>query len=399
MFLPIGDHPNPRSIPWVNYLLLAANVVVWLFVALPLMSARPDLQDPLLLEYLFELGVRGPVPAQAILEQFKAYDLFVYKYGFRPADPSVLTLFSAMFLHGSWMHLLGNMLFLWIFGNNVEHRLGSFGYLLCYLGTGIAATLFFALFMPGSQVPLIGASGAISGVLGFYFLWFPRNLVKVFIFLFPFLITTVMVNARLVLGVYLVLDNILPFLLTRGGSDAGVAYGAHIGGFLAGLAVAWGLERVPALNLWRGERRYRAERTRKSAQSRPAQHADGIHHLLAGGHFQEAADAYLQLTERHQRRAQSAEDILAVGDYLRMQGRDDLALPVYRRFIAERPESGFLDRAYLGAGLILMRYPRHITSAYQYFLQALDVARSEEVRELARNNLRTIERLEKRTKE
>ena len=72
MFLPIGDHPNPRSIPWVNYLLLAANVVVWLFVALPLMSARPDLQDPLLLEYLFELGVRGPVPAHSILEQFKA---------------------------------------------------------------------------------------------------------------------------------------------------------------------------------------------------------------------------------------------------------------------------------------------------------------------------------------
>jgi membrane associated rhomboid family serine protease len=152
-----------------------------------------------------------------------------------------------MFLHGGWMHLAGNMLFLYIFGNNVEARLGSVPYLLVYLLTGVTATLFFAAFAPGSQIPLVGASGAISGVLGCYFLWFPRNRVKTFIFLFPFLMTTVLLPARLVLGVYLILDNLLPFII-NGGAGAGVAHGAHIGGFLGGLGLAYGFDR------WRGIR-------------------------------------------------------------------------------------------------------------------------------------------------
>ena len=80
-----------------------------------------------------------------------------------------------MFLHAGWTHLLGNMLFLWIFGDNLEARLGPAKYLAVYLGTGVAATLFFAVFQPDSYIPLVGASGAISGVLGCYFLWFPKN--------------------------------------------------------------------------------------------------------------------------------------------------------------------------------------------------------------------------------
>jgi membrane associated rhomboid family serine protease len=192
------------------------------------------------LEYLQAIGARGAIPAQAILEHISAYDLFVFQHGFRPAEFSVQTLFTSMFLHGGWLHLAGNMLFLWIFGDNVEARLGRIGYLLSYLGTGAAATLFFTLFVLDSQVPLIGASGAISGVLGCYFIWFPRNQVKTFIFLFPFIMTTVLIPARLVLGFYLVVDNLVPFLLAAGASG-GVAHGAHIGGFVAGLALARGL--------------------------------------------------------------------------------------------------------------------------------------------------------------
>ncbi|SDM37947.1 Membrane associated serine protease, rhomboid family [Geoalkalibacter ferrihydriticus] len=393
MFLPIGDHPNPRSTPWVNYLLLGINLAVWLLIALPMSNVPPELNDPVLLEFLYDLGVRGAVPAQAIFDQISAYDLFVYQYGFRPADPSLLTLFSSLFLHGGWMHLFGNMLFLWIFGNNVEHRLGSLGYLGCYLGAGVAATLFFALFVPDSTTPLIGASGAISGVLGFYFLWFPRNLVRVFIFLFPFIVTTVMVPARLVLGFYLVLDNILPFLLTRGGAESGVAYGAHIGGFLVGLGLAWGLEKVPGLNLWRSEQRYRKERVEASAENDTRlSPAALIHHHLINGHPRQAADLYLRLKQRPERLGVDADDVLAIGDHLLAQGRDDLALPVFRRFIAERPGAAGLDRAFLGAGQALERHPRHITSAYQYFLQALDVARSDAVKDQARLHLRAIER-------
>ncbi|WP_305043344.1 rhomboid family intramembrane serine protease [Geoalkalibacter sp.] len=400
MFLPIGDFPNPRSTPWVNYLLMGINVAVWLLVSLPLSAARPDLHDPFLLEYLYEIGVRGAVPAQAILDQLSAYDLFVFKYGFRPAEFSLVTLFSSLFLHGSWMHLFGNMLFLWIFGNNVEHRLGSLGYLLSYLGAGVAATLFFALFVPDSQTPLIGASGAISGVLGFYFLWFPKNMVKVFIFLFPFIITTVLVPARLVLGFYLVLDNLLPFLLTRGGAESGVAHGAHIGGFIAGLALGWGLERVPGLNLWRGERSYRKEVLQSKAREDSGQNPAGlIHRHLGEGRPGQAADLYLGLEHRQDRAALAADDVLDIGDYLLSAGRDDLALPLFRRFIAERPGAQRVDRAFLGAGLALSRHPRHITSAYQYFLQALDAARSDAVREQARQNLRGIERFARREKD
>ncbi len=245
MFLPVGDHPNPRTTPVMTYLLIAANVVVWLVVALPLSTARPDLNDPVLMQYLRDLGVQGSVPARVIFEQVSAYDLFIYQYGYRPADPSFLTLFTAMFLHGGWLHLIGNMLFLWIFGDNVEHRIGHIPFFFAYMVTGILATVFFAMFVPQSQTPMVGASGAISGVLGFYFLWFPRNMVKVFVFLFPFIMNTFMVPARLVLGFYLVIDNLLPFLLTGGGGGGGVAHGAHIGGFLGGLGIAWGMDRFP----------------------------------------------------------------------------------------------------------------------------------------------------------
>jgi membrane associated rhomboid family serine protease len=248
MFLPFGDTPNPQATAYVNWLLIGLNVAVFIIVTVPLMAARVDLSDPLLGEYLRSIGVRGFVSPQDILQHVNAYQLFVFRYGFRPGDPSLISLFSCMFLHGGWMHLAGNMLFLYIFGNNVEARLGAPLYLLVYLVSGVAATLFFALFVPGSQTPLVGASGAISGVLGCYYLWFPRNRVKTFIFLFPFLMTTVLLPARLVLGIYLILDNLLPFLL-NGGAGGGVAHGAHIGGFLGGLGLAYIIDR------WRGMRR------------------------------------------------------------------------------------------------------------------------------------------------
>ena len=237
MFLPIGDLPNPRSTPWITYALIAINIAVFALVTIPLSLARPDLNDPLLPDYLNAMARQASVPLATLLEQVSAYDLAVFRYGYRPGSPALLTLLTAMFLHGGWLHLAGNMLFLYIFGDNVEYRFGPLRYLLAYLGTGIAATLFFALFVAGSQVPLIGASGAISGVLGCYFVWFPRNQVKVFVFLFPLLMTQVLVPARLVLGFYLLVDNLLPFLIT-GSGGAGVAHGAHIGGFLAGMGVA-----------------------------------------------------------------------------------------------------------------------------------------------------------------
>ena len=178
MFLPLGDEPNPRGIPWVTYSLIAVNTAVYLFISLPLSFGRPDASDPLLVEYvqvLLETLPQDRFVASEVVQQLSAYDLFVFDHGFRPAAPAPIALLTSMFLHAGFAHLAGNMLFLWIYGDNVEHRLGPVLYLTAYLATGVAATLFHTVFDLGSALPLVGASGAISGVLGFYFVWFPTQ--------------------------------------------------------------------------------------------------------------------------------------------------------------------------------------------------------------------------------
>lgn len=383
MFLPVGDTPNPPGIPYATYLLIGLNVAVFLLIAVPLSGARPDLADPLLHEYLRVVGAKTPQAARILFEQLSAYDLFVFRHGFRPGSPEWSALFTSLFLHGGWMHLFGNMLFLYIFGDNIEHRFGRFRYLLAYLGMGVLSTLFFALFVPGSQVPLVGASGAISGVLGCYYLWFPRNQIKIFVFLFPLLVTTFLVPARVVLGFYLLVDNLLPFLLDAGG-NGGVAHGAHIGGFIAGLAIARGLDRAP-------ERRWRRDREARFEVSEDT--GEGLRQALTGGDLDLADALYRQLGDRQARARLDSATWLDLGEFYLAHRRFEQALGLFRRFIAERPADAGLDRAYLGAGKALIHQPRCITSAYDYFLSALDLARSPERAEEARLHLRAIERL------
>lgn len=220
----------------MTWLLIGVNMAVFALISIPLIGRPADPSDPLFQLFLRTLQEQGIDPGR-IVDHANAYDLFIFRYGFRPAEFAVSDLFTSLFLHASWPHLAGNMLFLWIFGDNVEYRLGKAGFLLMYFGTGVSATLFFSLFAFDSGVPMLGASGAISGILGCYFWWFPRNHVKVFIFLFPFWMDVILVPARIVLGIYLLIDNLLPFLL-KAGAATGVAHGAHIGGFLAGLGLA-----------------------------------------------------------------------------------------------------------------------------------------------------------------
>lgn len=244
MIFPIGDVPNPSGFrPWVTWLLIALNIAIFLLFTLPLSATAPSPQDPDLPTYI-EL-IRQTLPQGASLDGalrgVSAYDLFVFRRGFKPALPELSDLFTAMFLHAGLAHLAGNMLFLWIYGDNVEYRLGRLGFLLSYLTTGMVSTLAFGLIAGPSLTPLIGASGAISGLLGLYFVFFPRNKVKIFVFLFPFVMNSVYLSARVVLAFYLLIDNLLPQLL---GAQGGVAYGAHIGGFMAGLVLALPLDRL-----------------------------------------------------------------------------------------------------------------------------------------------------------
>jgi len=238
MFIPIGDEPNPSRTPVMTVTLIAVNVAVTL-VSLVLSTQPADPADPLLAEYLRSMAPLlppGTSMAQAA-HSVSVYDLVVFRYGFRPAAPSWVALFTHMFLHAGLLHLAGNMLYLWIFGNNVEARLGPLRFLFWYLVTGVAAAALHAAINLRSPAPLVGASGAISGVLGFYLVWFPRNVVKVFVFLFPFYIGVVRIGAPWMLGLYLLVDNLLPLLIAP--TAGGVAHGAHIGGFLAGMAAAW----------------------------------------------------------------------------------------------------------------------------------------------------------------
>ena len=260
MFLPIGDAPNPKGMPFVTYALIAANVAAFLLLNVPLGSRQADVNDPAFREYV-EVMTRelaGRVDVSQLVAQTSAYDLFSFEHGYRPNAPQITDLLSCMFLHGGFMHLFGNMLFLWIYGDNVERRLGAIPFLLWYLLTGVAATLTHALVFSSSDVPLVGASGAISGVLGFYFLWFPKNTVRMLAFLPPFLMQVFEIPARYVLGMYLVVDNLLPFLFA---GEGGVAHGAHIGGFIAGGIVAWVMDR-------RGPRRARPTSRRRRPRRR-----------------------------------------------------------------------------------------------------------------------------------
>jgi membrane associated rhomboid family serine protease len=148
--------------------------------------------------------------------------------------PAWATLFTSMFMHGGWMHLGFNMLFLWIFGDNVEDSMGHVRYLLFYLICGVAAALAQALINTASTVPMVGASGAISGVLGAYLLLHPRATVRTVIFLGIF-VTMMHLPAMIVLGLWFVMQLVSATFSASG--EAGVAFWAHVGGFVAGMAL------------------------------------------------------------------------------------------------------------------------------------------------------------------
>ncbi len=353
MILPIGDAPNATGPHPITTLLIATNVAVYLLLSLPLEARRPDPRDPAFLEYVevVSQAAGGRVDPRALAEEATSYDVFVFAHGYRPAAASLTDLFVSMFLHGGFLHLAGNMLFLWIYGDNVERRLGSVRYLLWYLTTGAAATLFHAAFDSGSDIPLVGASGAISGILGFYFAWFPRNQVRLLFLLPPFLMNVFEVPARIVLGLYLVADNLLPFLLADGG---GVAHGAHIGGFLAGAAAAF-------LQDWRAQ----GASLPKAAGDEPADPS-------------------------------SLDEGLALAGRLRAAGQPDAALTVLRRMVRDVPRGKGLAAVYLLAGLILLRDKAEPTAAYQYLLSSLDLEPTPEAAAAAVGALREIEALQKR---
>jgi len=205
--IPLRDSQPSRSTPFVTYGLIIANVLVFLY--------------------------------EVSLDPFSA-NHFIATYGVVPSRLDPLTLLTSMFLHGGWLHLIGNVWFLWIFGDNVEDILGHGKYLLFYLLCGILAALVHVMLNPEARVPTIGASGAIAGVMGAYVVKFPRARIVTLIFVFVF-ITTVELPAAVILGYWFVIQ-LFSGVGSIGYSSAtagGVAWFAHVGGFLAGIALIY----------------------------------------------------------------------------------------------------------------------------------------------------------------
>jgi membrane associated rhomboid family serine protease len=208
---PIRDHNPSGRTPYVTYVLIAVNVAVFLAYWYGLPSDRA-------IERFFQIW--GLVP----LDYTDRHEL----HGF----------FTSMFLHGGWMHLLGNMLFLWIFGDNLEDEMGHLPYLAFYLLSGIAAGALQVASDPDSPVPMVGASGAIAGVMGAYLLLFPRARVDVFFFFIVFF-RVFPVPAWIMLGIWFALQVGSGVVIRA--EEGGVARWAHAGGFVAGLVLAFPL--------------------------------------------------------------------------------------------------------------------------------------------------------------
>ena len=206
MFFPYADdNPPENRIAWMNWLLIGANVAIYL---------------------IFGLSPH--------------YDQVVDRFAFTPADFNLETMFTSQFLHGSPGHLIGNMWFLYLFGDNVENRCGPIKYFFCYLMSGALGNLCHFAFFPNSTIPGIGASGAIAGVMGMYLFLFPYNRVRIFMWLFIF-IQRFSISAIWVIGIWFGIEFFSSQMQMAQGAAPGVDHLAHAGGLVAGFVFAAGM--------------------------------------------------------------------------------------------------------------------------------------------------------------
>jgi len=220
--IPLYDTVRSRKFPLINLVLIVSNILVFLY--------EQQLSSAQLERFIFTWAL---VPAHLIRNPAAAW----------------ITIFTAMFLHGSWIHLLGNMWFLYIFGDNIEARLGGMRYLIFYLLSGVAAALLQTYVQPASQVPTIGASGAIAGVLGAYLVSFPRSRVASLVPIL-FIFTIVEIPAVLFLAFWFIIQIYSGLFVMQGANAANIAWWAHIGGFVFGAVMVSFFAVRPAYRNW-----------------------------------------------------------------------------------------------------------------------------------------------------
>jgi len=271
--IPLRDNIPSRTIPYVNYVMIGLCTIVFLvqltespneatmserFGMIPARVMHPD--RPV------EIPVAEEMTGEYELRRTRDGDIVqvpVVRTVLREAAPSpmppIFTLLTCIFLHGGWMHIIGNMWFLWIFGDNVEDRFGHWGYLAFYLLAGVAASVTHLLSEAGSTIPTIGASGAIAGVMGAYLVSYPHSRVVTLVPLLYIFYTTVL-PAPVFLGIWFVIQFFQGVSSVTAVETEGVAWWAHIGGFAVGAGLTWVLDRAHVLRSRNTEVRPNTER-------------------------------------------------------------------------------------------------------------------------------------------
>lgn len=261
--IPVGDSNRRHTTPWVTYAIILLNFAAFIYM-LTLPSDPEIVGQNRRGEDLVE--VRSDLPGCYGLETVDTEaDRFLCDYAFQPGEffdsvtgetpesggerwTALLSIVTAMFLHLGWLHILGNMLFLWVFGDNIEDRLGHFTYAAFYLLAGVVASFIQGALDPNSVVPVLGASGAVAGVLGAYLIWFPHATVRVVIPLFILIFIPIPIPAWIMIGLWFaqnLLSGYATVVSTATQADQGVAWFAHIGGFIFGMVIAWMAGRRP----------------------------------------------------------------------------------------------------------------------------------------------------------
>jgi membrane associated rhomboid family serine protease len=234
--MPLGDEQPTRIVPVVNYAIIALNVLVFL-----IQQSQPESFTNAYAATPYEITHNRDIERPVVFTRDVAEQDALGQVRLGPQDeviqqaaipfPVWFTLFTSIFMHGGFAHLAGNMLYLWIFGDNVEEVLGHVRYLFVYLACGLSASLAHIALAADSLIPTLGASGAIAGVMGMYLIWFPKNQVRVLA-----LRTLMWMPALLVIGLWIVMQLVLGMgQLSSAGKQGGVAYAAHIGGAAAGI--------------------------------------------------------------------------------------------------------------------------------------------------------------------
>jgi membrane associated rhomboid family serine protease len=391
VIFPIGDeNPSGRK-PYVTYGLIAANAAVFMVAnGWPFHGLGGDLPRGVALSL-------GLVPA---------------KVGDHP-----LTFLSCMFLHGDLFHILGNMVFLWIVGDNVEDKLGRLPFLGFYLMSGVLSSVTYLLYAGDPRVPLVGASGAISGVLGCYLVFFPRAHIKLF-YWFYFFVGTFLIEARWFLGFWIA-QNLFMWLVTSNQYVSGVAYAAHAGGFAVGVVVgallkgrlrrSGRLTRADRLTGFAGAAdpvgrpemaAPRAEPVREFVDPRVETRRSsngffGLEEAIVSMVSEERMDAAIErygeyLRMPHAKPLPSWAQIEIAAELFRRSDFEE-ALKAYRRYLALYPQGADAPEAKFRLGIILARHRREYFRAREYLLQARLEHPDPEIREHARVELERIE--------